>query len=1062
MNNQTTPVVSTLLKNKLGRQAIRLQQHANPLGAGSARLQYNTLEKVVIESVKILSNFYKNLSEPGYTPVEVVPDTVPDEETFNNNFVSIQDDLVTVFNEFENLEGVILGEFNYIVSRLNRLNRRLKAVSSSLGDFILFSDLPTKDAVFFGDSFNNLNRVEINSPLINTEQCEVNQVEGIVTLPIDRQAQVKLNVTEIPVINSNSNGIAGNNQELNAQLHGTISDILDNNADTWFEYERVVSTDDGVALVLDFTINIGDSQVINFIRINPNNFGTRTQVEVVAIDTSVDGKDFVSIKDDIPIAGFTVEDEENVFSLAPSTSKFAGQGLYTFTPRKAKYVHLTLKQSTSYPVITTGNVTKQRYAIGIRDVDIQALPYKTEGEVISANYYLSDEIRKVVLLANQNPSPETISNLVSIEHFVSPDNGVTWYAIRPKVSAGQADTTQTIPELLDFNGVIDNTIITSNPVQSVRYKAVLTRNTDAFVDDSAELAQEIGNNTELHTPPSTTPFEIFLQNQPIDGTLKLIDPQFGSRGKEEVKYNIALGTGNKLNILLPFKPLVRDFEKDLSGTYPALIDKDPERIYIDGELWDRGTLSGVNNHYRLNYEEGRLEFGDGTNGNEVTAGGIVSMTLCEERIFPSRGTDHIAELNYPTSNDKKQIEIYLISPPKSNTIVLKKGSKRHPLLPDIIYDSSTSKAYTSGAYKIVLSDNTVFANEQTFVDGSTEFSSSGDYSFDFANGMLYSYDATSSSTDTSIIYFYNPRTQLDEDEWSFTDAGDGIANAVSISDNVFQTFTADPLVIPAGVKYFNLTHLGAVRGTVEFTTSSGTLPTELSQEIEYIDGRSELLGVINAIEQLDAITDITGDTVIEISFGMKISSDTSFSVTFSNQSVFQDEKASYGAISSVGDYYIDRAVGSTGKIYVKVDDNISDPGKVTYYYINPQANLSGRYSVNYQRGEVFTYDSTPSNITVNHEYTDYRARYDIARLVPSDDWEYIAKDKKITIKDREILKNHRTPQSIGQAGTSINKYYQASYQYVEATRANVSELEPFFTATLKDYSLKVISKSRLV
>lgn len=1056
MNSQTTPVVSTLLKNKLGRQAIRLQQHANPLGTGSARLQYNTLEKVVVESIKILSTFYKNLSEPGYTPVNAIPDTAPDVEAFNNNFISIQDDLVTVFNEFENLEGVVLGEFNYMVSRLNRLNRRLKSVSSSLGDFILFSDLPTKDAVFFGDSFNNLNRVEIDSPLINTEQCEVNQVEGIITLPIDRQAQVKLNVTEIPVINSNSNGTAGNNQEVNAQLHGTISDILDNNADTWFEYERIVAADDGVALTLDFTINMGDSQVINFIRINPNNFGTRTQVEVVAIDTSVDGRDFVSIKDDIPIADFTVEDEENVFKLAPSTSKFAGQGLYTFTPRKAKYVHLTLKQSTPYPITTAGGVIKQRYAIGVRDVDIQALPYKTEGEVISSNYYLNDEIRKIVLLANQNPAPETISTLASIEHFVSPDNGVTWYAIRPKISAGQADVTQQIPELLDFNGVVDNTIITSNPVASVRYKAVLTRNTDAFTDDSAELAHEIGNNTELHTPPSTTPFEIFLQNQPIDGTLKVIDPQFGSRGKEEVKYNIALGTGNKLNILLPFKPLSRDFEKDLSGAYPLLVDKDPERIYVDGELWERGTLSGVNNHYKLNYEEGRLEFGDGTSGNEVTAGGIVSMTLCEERIFPSRGTDHVAQLNYPTSNDQKQMEIYLVSPPKSHTTVLKKGSKRHPLLPDIIYDPSTSQAYASGAYKTVLSDNTVFSTEQTFIDGSTELTSSGDYCFDFTNGMLYSHDTTSSSTDTNIIYFYNPRTKLEDSDWKFTNIDDGIADAVSISDNVFQTFTADPLVIPAGVKYFNLAHLGAVRGTVEFTTSSGTLPTELSQEIEYIDGRSELLGVISAVEEIAPITGISSATNIEIPFSMKVSTDTSFAVTFSNQSVFQDEVVT---ISDVGDYIIDRA---NRRVTVRVDSNVANPGKVTYYYINPQANLSGRYSVNYQKGEVFTYDLTPSNITVNYEYTDYRARYDIARLVPSDDWEYTAKDKKITIRDREILKNHRTPQSIGQAGTSINKYYQASYQYVESTRANVSELEPFFSPVIRDYSLKVISKSRLV
>jgi len=452
MNNQITPVTSTLLRNKLGTLAVRLQQSADPKGRNQ---DFNTLEKVVAEAAKILSQFYHDLSLPSYNPIEVVPDEIPTPETFNQNLEGISDDLTVVFREFENLEGVVLGNFNYMVSRLNRLNRKLKSVSSSLSDYVLFSNLPSKDAIFFGDSFNNLNRVEANSPLLNKDQCEINQVEGIATLPIDRDAQVNIVINEAPVINSNSNGVTGNNEEVGAQFHGTLSDILDNNEDTWFEYERVLDEDDGKPLILDFTINMGDPKVVNFIRVNPNNFGTRTQVKILAIDTSIDGEDFVSIKDDIPIAGFIAEDEENVFTLAPSTSKFAGQGLYTFTPRKAKYVHLTLQQTTPHVIQTSTGAEKLRYAIGVRDVVIEALPYKTEGEVISVNYEVTDDIRKVVLLSSQKPDADTISNLVSVDHFLSPDNGLTWHQIRPKVSAGAANTTQVVTELLDFNGIAD-------------------------------------------------------------------------------------------------------------------------------------------------------------------------------------------------------------------------------------------------------------------------------------------------------------------------------------------------------------------------------------------------------------------------------------------------------------------------------------------------------------------------------------------------------------------------------------------------------------------------------
>jgi hypothetical protein len=1017
-----------VLRNKLGRLAIKLQQNATPDGSNP---DYNTLEKTVAEATKILTKFYAQLAEPGYSPVKIFPDSLPDAEKFNNNFIDIRDDFSVLFSEFENLEGVILGQFNYMVSRLNRLNRKLKSISSNLGDFILFSDLVTKDALFFGDSFNNLSRIEVNTPLLNNEQCEVNQVEGIVTLPVDRQKQTRINVTEVPVINSNSNGLVGNNQQLGAKKHGKISDILDNNADTWFEYERVIATDDGTPLTLDFTINMGQERVINFIRVNPNNFGTKTQVQILAIDTSVDGKNFVSIKDDIPIAGFTVEDEENVFTLAPSTSKFSGQGLYTFTPRAAKYVHLTLKQSTPYTITTTDKLQKHRYAIGVRDVDIQALPYKPTGEVISSNYAITDDVRKVVLLSNQNPDGATTSTLAAIDHFISPDNGVTWHQLRPRESAGSANVDQTIPELIDFNGVEEDSVITNNPVRSLRYKAVLSRNTEAFTSDSSELAQVKEDTTELHSPPTTTPFEIALQKTPITGTLKLIDPQFGSRGKEDVKYQIAVGTGGKLIILLPFKPLVRDFQKTEVASVWTLIDKDPEQIYVDGELWTRGPLTGSSKNYKLNYEEGRIEFGDGTNGAAVPQGSVISMTLAEERIFPTRGADHIAKLDYPTANDQKRVEIACYSPPKSHTTVLKKGATRH----------------------------------QVFIDGSTELVNPGDFSFDFKNGVLYSKTATNTTTDTSIIYFYNPRDVLADQDWRFTNSGGGTTNAVSLSDRVYKTFTADPLPISNGLKYFNLAHLGIVRGTVRFSGVTAEAPAELSTEVNYIDGRSELLGVVQAKQEIDPITGVTPGVPVSVPFTVKVSSNTEFSVTFSNQSIFVNEVASAAAVDAgnTGDYFVDRTTGTsaTGRVYVKLADNVDEPGTINYYYTDPQAALAGRYSINYETGEVFCYSATPSNLAVDYEYTDYRAQYDIARLVPSDDWKLDTSSNTLTIKDREILRSIRVPQQTSQTAGS-SRFYQVSYTYVKETRNNTASLEPFFSPILKDYVLKIVTKSRLV
>lgn len=83
---------------------------------------------------------------------------------------------------------------------------------------------------------------------------------------------------------------------------------------------------------------------------------------------------------------------------------------------------------------------------------------------------------------------------------------------------------------------------------------------------------------------------------------------------------------------------------------------------MNGEEWTRGSLTSTNKNYKLLNDDGKLEFGNGTNGAVVPSGSIVSMTLSEEQLFPIKGTNHLAKLRYPTSPDKGQIELYIKYP----------------------------------------------------------------------------------------------------------------------------------------------------------------------------------------------------------------------------------------------------------------------------------------------------------------------------------------------------------------------------------------------------------------
>jgi len=1049
MNKETTIVPSTILQNKLAVLTSQLQSLSSPHGSPD----FKTLESATNEAIKILSVFYKRISEPGFNPVEYHVDTEPSPDDYNENFKGVYNDLLVLFAEFENLEGVVLGGFNYMVSRLNRLSTRLKRVSSLVGDYTIYSKHFAKDSLFFVDSFNNLLRVDNQSPMLTTNQCEVNQAEGIITLPVNRAKQKAIEIKERPVINSNSNGFVGNNYEVGAEKHDDILLILDNNADTWFEYERVVTTDDGEPLVLDLTINLGQNQIINSITINPNNFGTRTQVEIVSLDTSLNGKDFLSIKDEIPIADFLVQDEENVFSLAPSTSKYAGQGIYTFTPRKTRYIRCILRQSTAYQIQTTFG-TKLRYAIGIRDIVVEALPYHTTGELISTEYQTQNEIRKVAIRSNQLPDSTSTSVLAKVQHFISPDNGVSWYEIRPLESTGDEATTQVIPEIIDFNGVDSNSIKTSNPVYGVRYKARLERTPDGFVDTSYELAQEIGATTELHHVPSIAPFSFSLKRSPIKDSLKILDPNLGSRGTTgKRQYKIATGNGDKLKLLLPFAPIQKNKTKDnvATGNIFYLTETDPQIVYVDGVPWSRNLNSGLtpsgatDEHYSLNFESGELQFGDGTIGKAVPKGSVISISFSEEQIYPSADEQHKALLNYPTSNDKKQCKVSVVYGKTSGNRTLQPGTKINKLEPGMLSSPAP-----------VFSDTTVFANKKDFIDGSTEFTGgSGDYSIDYTNGMLYSYSRVSTSTTTTVTFYYSLREELDEDDWDFLDEG-GISNGITIKDSGWRTMTSSPETLPSGM-YCGLGHKGVVPGTIKISSSGNYF----KKEVPFVDGKTEFTRVVAASERIPAILS-TG--VVQFTPKLKIVNSAAYRVSFTNTDVFPptQEKTSYGAISSVGDYYVDK-VAST--VYVKVDDTVADPGFIKYFYTDPNVVISGLFSVNYELGEIFTASSIVYVFgepipTITYQYTDYRMSYNIAREIPEDNWELDETTNQITVSDREILENIDVPQVVTSSASS--KLYQASYKYIVSSRDDIKELEPFFSPAIRDYSLEVITKDKLV
>lgn len=1010
-NKNIIDIESTLLDNKI----VELSTKLNIINQSAIGISQETL---IDEAVKFVSTFFSQLSEPIFNPTDATVDGKPDVDIYNKNFADILSDLNIVFLEFENIENIILSHFNFMVSDTNQILTGLKQVYSKLGDYILFSQDPTKDSFFFSDSFNNQSRIDFNSPLLNSTQCDVDQIQGIVTLPIANKTIIS--VTDQPVINSNSNGTPGNSDDPTG-LSADINRINDDNPDTWFEYERVLTADDGIPLTLDITVNLSNPQIINYIRINPNNFGTKNQVVIDSLETSLDGKSYLSIKDDVPINGFITQDENNLFVLAPASSKFAGQGVYSFNPRTVKYVHIILKQFAPYAL----DESRIRYAIGIRDVEIASISYVNNGEIISANYSSDLVIKKIALITNQNPV--IASDLASINHFISADNGSTWNVIEPEKFISD----NTVPKIINFNTLDNNSINTQTPVKSLRYKAVLKRNANAFTQGTVQNKNETTAIMELHRIPTQTPFDIILNNKPIENTIKVLDPSFGSRGIDHNKYTIGIGNGSKIEFNIPFTNIRNNLSKVLSGNEYILTETFPEEVRINGQLWTRSYLFNAISTaliYELDNITGKIKFGDNASGKAVPTGATIDIKFTPERLFITSQQLHSGKLQFSTSKDKNSFIIKRYLAPTSFSELVNKNSQ-------------TFKLNNTNIISITnFSDKVTFSIQKSFIDGVSELTNDGDWSLDSLNGILHSKNKSSSTDDTTIIYQYIPEFILNnETDWNF-DSGDNII----IDNNIFASITATDN-IPVNRRYFSLSNLSILQGTVSFTDK-----LIFKKEVPFINGHIELSNNIKTSEAISST--LLSLNVTTFKLRLPVVNDSTYDVVFSNKSIFATRVNSLLDVNSANKYYINLST-STVSVYTS-ETNL---GSVIYYYHNQARKVEGLYSINYETGEVYTAVATNANSTVTYQYTNFVVNYPIARKINDNDFTF--NNGIVTISEREILlRNNLNSVS----GSTQSNFYQIVFDSFVDTKTDIIDMEPFFTPVLKDYAIKIIPEGALL
>ena len=510
------------------------------------------------------------------TVAKILKGAPADPSHYNILTNSIAKDLEATYLEAGTLDRLITSSFNSIIAEREQVIQVSRRVSDKLGTYLLYADPALGGGYFFGDSFNSPENIEVGSSLVDVDECFLGQNEGVILLPLDGDPD-KPRIKSY-IINKPSNGTSGNDQELGVVGKKDIEAIGDSEPNTWYEYERVTAYESNSSLVFDLTIVLDEISVINHIHINPINFGTPTPVNIVKLETSKDGLEYVSVKDEVPIKDFVSEEEDNTFELSPATAKFAGQGLYSFLPRKTQYVHIVLEQYTPY-AINTSNGSRLRYAIGIRDIDILGRKFKPKGAIVSTPFTIGEEARKVALWASENPIEA--SALADITHSISENDGAVWRPLQP-----QQRSSFNTPEVIDFNTIAEGAIQTDSPVEVLRHKISMTRNTDAF-SGNITLKEERLTQVDVLNVPTGGDFSFATSQQPISETVRVILPFYGSYSCPTVRYGSAIVGAStpmdldflEFNIDVPPTDTLR-FKLPFSG-----IENLPEhiRVFVNGE-----------------------------------------------------------------------------------------------------------------------------------------------------------------------------------------------------------------------------------------------------------------------------------------------------------------------------------------------------------------------------------------------------------------------------------------------------------------------------------------------
>ena len=908
----------------------------------------STLErKALIEAEAV--TLFERLLDLDYKLQKISAGDYPEYDDFNDFYKAYLHLANVNLSKLRKLTETFVQYFNSQQYVLTDLIGKLKRVRQKRAALALWNN---EDAKFvLSEHFLNLDALD--NRYVGEDTCHIDTAQGILTLPVREQSSLLIGGIRI---GSGSNGYVGNSDVAVTTNNIDPEYAINGDPNNWFEYERL----DSGPLRLSLIIELSKVDVVNNLTIAPLNIGQAYSYIVEDIIVSASGST-VQLSD---LLG-EVDPERMIVKSAGNDSEWS----LTFLPVQAKTITIKLRQNYAHQVAIASdngnNTNRNRYAIGISRLSVNRIRYGGIGGINSTERDIRQGLyMSIPVVSVWPPAPEFFDALVEMSF----DGGETW------VHAENVD-----------DG-IGSSVVMQGTETTMLWRLALSRDDNALDSATSFIPVESGiREVDFFMKPVSrfkSPTTFSLPERPARGDIFVLQPRVARRGNRFKRVLIGAGTGVNSKFELPFSP-VEDG-----------LDPETMHVYVNGieYTYQEDDLALAAEEWAFSDDFSEIYFAEDPTAAPWANGSRIAIVFDQERmLFEERSDGFYHQMGLLFDPDKDNIDIkYHPRASSRKTILLPRDKKIINLGVKNIEDNFILSSKNGIAYTAV----STRADLLTTPNG---------YLLDAINGVLrlnselnsdtvraaFSHQSGVKLSQKNFDVVYDEKTvrpwgvRIAPEAFQAKEAIDTVGASLGKRVNPLTgLFEARAAKITSAADAMTLTYDYVVKGSVRVSDDllDQTYVTDSPEEVDFIDGKTEFLGLV-AMDKEVTVTTQAGGTSPVVSFKLAAGGlwYQGFDVLFGDTSIFANSKSSTGAVTGAGDYHI--ADDGTVTVFVGVGGMLEGAISIYYYYENPEFEAQNKYSVDYRNGVLYGGSNLQTDATVAYKASSHKVAYNIAKEI---------------------------------------------------------------------------------